>query len=260
MDPEALVGLLSKEISAVVVTHLYGNVAPISLIKGLCDQFGIPVIEDCAQAAGATEEGVRVGTIGHIGTFSFYPTKNLGAIGDGGALATNSSMYAKRIKSLRQYGWSAKYEIVNEGGMNSRLDEIQAAVLRIGLRVLDQQNVRRINHLKSYENALIGSPIKFVTSSALGNVAHLAVLKLPDYFDRSEFRKKMSDRSVQTDIHYPILDYDQLGLFKNATKDKLINSETAVEKIVSIPLFPELTSQETLQVILALKSILPSQE
>jgi dTDP-4-amino-4,6-dideoxygalactose transaminase len=97
MDPDALLPLLSKEISAVVVTHLYGNVAPISLIKSMCDQFGISVIEDCAQATGASEDGNRVGTIGHVGTFSFYPTKNLGAIGDGGALATNDPEVGQRM-------------------------------------------------------------------------------------------------------------------------------------------------------------------
>jgi dTDP-4-amino-4,6-dideoxygalactose transaminase len=260
MDPEALVGLLSKEISAVVVTHLYGNVAPVSLIKGLCDQFGIPVIEDCAQAAGATEEGVRVGTIGHIGTFSFYPTKNLGAIGDGGALATSSSTYAKRIESLRQYGWSTKYEIVNPGGMNSRLDEIQAAVLRIGLRHLDFQNAKRVKILKSYEEALLGSSVKLISSSELGNVAHLGVLKLPDHMERGEFRRKMDEYSIQTDIHYPILDCDQLGLSRHTRSHKLTNSKNSIEKIVSIPLFPELTSEETRLVVSALTDLVNCQE
>lgn len=260
MDPTALAPLLSKEISAIVVTHLYGNVAPVSLIKSMCSQFEIPVIEDCAQATGATEDGVRVGTIGHIGTFSFYPTKNLGAIGDGGALATSSSKYAKRIASLRQYGWSAKYEIVNAGGMNSRLDEIQAAVLRIGLRHLDIQNAKRVNILKSYREALLGSSVKLISSSELGNVAHLGVLKLPNHMERSEFRKKMTEHFIQTDIHYPILDCDQLGLSKHTRINTLTNSKIATEKIVSIPLFPELTREETRLIINTLKDLVNSKE
>ena len=111
IDPESLQDLISEEIRVVVVTHLYGNVAPVGAIVEMCKSFGITVIEDCAQAIGASDAGKRVGSVGDIGTFSFFPTKNLGAIGDGGALTTNNPIYAENIRRLRQYGWADKYRI-----------------------------------------------------------------------------------------------------------------------------------------------------
>ncbi len=256
MDPKNLLAMVSMDISAVIVTHLYGNVASIKEIIQICQDHGIKVIEDCAQAMGAHEDGTHVGTFGDVGTFSFYPTKNLGAIGDAGALVTNSSTYAEKISSLRQYGWSSKYEIANPGGMNSRLDEIQAAVLRIGLRHLDSQNLKRIEILKSYEEALLGSTIKLVTSTEVGSVGHLAVLKLPGHIDRAKFREKMNEYSISTDIHYPILDCDQSGLSNQVSSHELVNSRVAVEKIVSIPLFPELTHKEIVHVCNTLKDLI----
>ncbi len=255
IDPNHFKTLASKNISAVVVTHLYGNVAPVLQIKEICEEFGIKVIEDCAQAMGARVGESYCGTIGDIGTFSFYPTKNLGAIGDGGAIATNNSVYAEKIRSLRQYGWSSKYVMRDKGGMNSRLDEIQAAVLRLGLRKLDSQNIKRMDILKLYQESLIGSKFKFVSSSNSGNAPHLAVLRLPAVVDRDEFRKMMSEYSVQTDVHYPILDCDQTGRFEASHEVQLPSSRAAVEKIVSIPFFAELTPSEILYVCNTLRNL-----
>jgi aminotransferase EvaB len=254
MDPIALAPLLSKEISAIVVTHLYGNVAPVSIIKDMCDQFGISVIEDCAQATGAIENGNRVGTIGDIGTFSFYPTKNLGAIGDGGALATNDPILAQRMIELRQYGWTSKYKIDVPGGTNSRLDEIQAAVLRVGLPKLDLMNQKRLMIIEKYSEAIKGSNLRLVTSFRPGNVAHLAVLKIPENLGRDKFMCSMNENGVQTDIHYPILDCDQKGLISPITSSNLERSRQASSLIVSIPLFPALSEDELMQIARALKS------
>jgi len=244
MDPKALVSLLSKEISAVVVTHLYGNVAPISLIKSMCDEFGISIIEDCAQAAGASENGNRVGSIGDVGTFSFYPTKNLGGVGDGGALATNDPEIAKRINELRQYGWTAKYKIDLPRGRNSRLDEIQAAMLRVGLPKLDSMNQQRMRIVEKYSNAIKKSGLRLVTSDQPGNVAHLAVVQVSKAIGRDNFRGYMKDLGIQTDVHYPILDCDQIGLPYYHGTNSLVHSRLSVNEIVSIPLFPELTQAE----------------
>jgi aminotransferase EvaB len=252
MDPDALLPLLSKEISAVVVTHLYGNVAPISLIKSMCDQFGISVIEDCAQATGASEDGNRVGTIGHVGTFSFYPTKNLGAIGDGGALATNDPEVGQRMIELRQYGWTSKYKIDIPGGMNSRLDEIQAAVLRVGLPKLDSTNQKRRIILERYSEAIKESDLRLITSFHPGNVAHLAVLEIPEKLGRDRFRNFMNEHGIQTEIHYPILDCDQKGLTSPFKSSNLERSRHASNSIVSIPLFPELSEEELVQITSAL--------
>ena len=254
LDPESLVSILSEDISAVVVTHLFGNVAPVSRIRELCEPYGIKVIEDCAQAIGASENGIRVGKIGHIGAFSFYPTKNLGGIGDGGALATNDAYLAQRIVELRQYGWTSKYKIDLPGGMNSRLDEIQAAVLRINLRKLDAANQRRRDIVKRYEIALKDSMIRLITSSKDGDVAHLGVLKAPDTTSRQRFREHMEWHGIQTDIHYPILDCDQVGLSGIKGHFELPNSISAVERIVSIPLFPQLTEFEINTICKALKT------
>jgi dTDP-4-amino-4,6-dideoxygalactose transaminase len=254
MDPKSLALLLSTEIAAVVVTHLYGNVAPIKAIVDLCKPLNIRVIEDCAQAIGATCEGRAVGTFGDIGTFSFYPTKNLGAIGDAGAITTYDNKLAKRIEQLRQYGWGEKYVIDIAGGKNSRLDEIQAAVLRISLRRIEDLNSKRREILKEYDNALVGTDISLVTSYSDESAAHLAVLLLPKNIDRERFRKKLRDLGIQTAIHYPILDVDQVGLPNAASVWDLPVSRDSAKRIVSIPLFPELTSEEVKTICIALAS------
>ena len=255
MDPQYLETLLSKEITAVVVTHLYGNVAPILEIKSLCDKYGILVIEDCAQAIGGLVNNMRVGSIGDIGTFSFYPTKNLGGVGDGGALATNNFQYAKAINQIRQYGWGTKYEIQIPGGMNSRLDEIQAAVLRIGLKDIDRLNEKRRDIVSKYFEALSGSNIKLVTSPARENVAHLAVLQIPVEMPRKYFGEYMSRLGIHTDIHYPILDCDQNGLNQSGVSPALPISRKFLERIISIPLFPELTPEEVTYICQALMGL-----
>ena len=244
IDLSALEQMLSEDIQVVVVTHLYGNVAPTSLVKELCGNFGIVVIEDCAQATGANQGGHKVGSMGDIGTFSFYPTKNLGAIGDGGAVSTNSQIFARRIKELRQYGWTTKYKIDSPGGMNSRLDELQAAVLRIGLTQLDHSNQLRRQILARYDKSLENSSLKLLTKYSSEDVGHLAVVLLSDKNEREKFRKYMLELGIQTEIHYPILDSDQLGLPKNSQIFSLENSINSVGRIVSVPIFPELTEDE----------------
>ncbi len=254
IDPIALAPLLSKEISAVVVTHLYGNVAPVAVIKDMCDQLGISVIEDCAQATGASENGVRVGGIGVVGTFSFYPTKNLGAVGDGGAVATNNSEIAQRISHLRQYGWTSKYKIDISGGMNSRLDEIQAAILRVGLPKLEEMNEKRLKIIERYSEAIEKSSLRLITSHYPGNVAHLAILEIPKHLDRDKFRTHMREQGIQTDIHYPILDSNQNGLKAPIVTSNLARTERASSLIASLPLFPELNLDEITQITAALKA------
>ena len=252
LDPDSLASLLSTEIKAVVITHLYGNVAPTQEIVDLCKPFNIKVIEDCAQAIGAKSQGKMVGTIGDVGTFSFYPTKNLGAIGDAGAIATNNKNLAIRIGQLRQYGWSEKYVIDIAGGKNSRLDEIQAAILRISLRQVNVLNAKRREIVKKYADALFGSNVSLVTSHSEESSAHLAVLLLPKNADREEFQKKMFELGIQTAVHYPILDFDQKGVPNTVLISDLLVSRDLVKRIVSIPLFPELTDEEVKTICSAL--------
>jgi len=251
VDPEKLVisentlsPLLSHEIVAVVVTHLYGNIAPVEQIRELCEPYGIKVIEDCAQAIGGLSGYRRVGSVGHIGAFSFFPTKNLGAAGDGGAVATSDPELATKLRKLRQYGWGQKYSIDLSGGTNSRLDEMQAAILRVGLPKVDSLNQKRRDIVGSYRKALQGTDLHFVTENSPDSTAHLAVLRLPWNIVRSDFQKVLKEKGVQTAVHFPILDCDQVGLPPQKIVPVLPESRLAKDEIVSLPCFPEMTSQE----------------
>jgi dTDP-4-amino-4,6-dideoxygalactose transaminase len=253
MNVESLSNVLSSEIDVVVVTHLYGNIAPVIKIKDVCDRFGVKIIEDCAQAAGGTIDGRRVGSIGNIGTYSFYPTKNLGGCGDGGGLSTNELHLAHILSKLRQYGWGEKYNIQLPNGRNSRLDEIQAAILRLNLEDLDERNQRRRSILCQYSEALAQSGIKLVTNSSAQSAAHLAILKFPNKVTRDLFRAYMSSKGIATEIHYPIIDVDQVAYRQEIQVSSLLNSKAAVDLIVTIPLFPQMTGAEVAYIASALR-------
>jgi aminotransferase EvaB len=248
--------LLTKEIRAVVVTHLYGNIAPIDRILALCKPLGIKVIEDCAQAIGGRIGSQRVGTMGDVGAFSFYPTKNLGAAGDGGAVVTKSSHLASSVRQLRQYGWDKKYSIEVHGGINSRLDEIQAAILRIGLRKVDSLNARRRQIVAEYRQAVLDTGIRVVTDAANDSAPHLAVIRVPAEIGQAEFQKELTKRGIQTAIHYPVLDCDQPGLPGGDTNHHIPESRAATAEILSLPCFPEMTSSEVNAVITAILEIM----
>jgi aminotransferase EvaB len=242
---ENLAGLLTSDISALIVTHLYGNIAKVDEIATFCKSLNIPLIEDCAQAAGGSINGKKAGTFGSISTFSFYPTKNLGGTGDGGALCTDDISLSDKIKKLSQYGWGKKYNIETFGGMNSRLDEIQAASILEGLKSLDQRNSIRRSIIAKYSNSLIGKGSKMLTVHSVNSVCHLAIVLLPDGADRNMIRKKIEDNGIQTDLHYPLLDIEQIGLgIENPLIFNLVNSNILTKSIFTIPCFPELTSAE----------------
>lgn len=231
----------------VVVTHLYGAAANISDICAWAHDRGIIVVEDCAQSLGAKEGKFRVGSIGDAATTSFYPTKNLGGLGDGGAVFTNDSNLADKIKKLRQYGWETKYNCQTEGGTNSRLDELQASFLRLKLRDLDTLNSRRRDIHSRY--ALAGKNLKFVNISSESFIGHLAVIETSN---RTQLQKHLHHHGVATDIHYPIPDHQQ-GIRKNQRQWSLPVTERLSTRILSIPLFPELHEEEILTVELALR-------
>ncbi len=259
VDPDSLVAtdltiaaLLSNEIRAIVVTHLYGNIAPVDRIRSLCVPFGIAVIEDCAQAMGGMLNGKSVGTFGDIAAFSFYPTKNLGAAGDGGMVATNDDFFADATRELRQYGWSDKYKISRLGGMNSRLDELQAAILRVGLGKVASLNSQRRDVITQYQNALSETDITVSTSSSMGSAAHLAILRIPSAIGRDNIQSFLQGKGIGTAIHYPTIDCDQEAFPKNAIPPSLLESRIAQTEILSIPCFPEMTPTEVLTVIDAL--------
>jgi dTDP-4-amino-4,6-dideoxygalactose transaminase len=246
MDPEDLKAKISNSnIKAVVVTHLFGQVAPIQEIVNICKKKSIKVIEDCAQAHGAQVNNQKVGTFGDIATFSFYPTKNLGAVGDGGAVVTNNQDLANKITSLRQYGWSEKYHVDNPFGMNSRLDEIQAAFLSQKLTKLDIWNKERISIANKYFSEFENNKIKLLEGT-LNGVVHLFVITTNK---RIELIDHLNRNNVQYGIHYPIADHRQKvfeGRFENLT---LPITEDSVEKIISLPVYPGMSSDKIHHVI-----------
>jgi dTDP-4-amino-4,6-dideoxygalactose transaminase len=249
LTPHTIERSLTSQTKVVVVTHLYGKMAEVGAIRDLCRGRGIKLLEDCAQAAGARAGGHLAGTVGDAGAFSFYPTKNLGALGDGGAIVTSDDDVARRARRLRQYGWGAKYEVEEDGGRNSRLDEIQAAVLRARLGRLDDNNRRRREIVARYAEALSSSNLELVHTHGEGNVAHLAVIRSRR---RGELAERLLARGIATAVHYPVPDHRQEVLGDNAVS--LPITETAAKEVLSLPCFPELESNEVEAVCAALSS------
>jgi aminotransferase EvaB len=246
---EAAVNRLPESPRALVVTHLFGAAADIHGIVGWAHSRGISVVEDCAQSLGAITSGVRVGAVGDVSATSFYPTKNLGALGDGGAVLTSVDTIAERVTRLRQYGWESKYRVTVEGGRNSRLDEIQAAILRVKLPHLDDWNDRRRAIHRLYEDA-IGPGGRLVNRAGDSFVAHLAVIEVAD---RPHAQAVLDRHGIGTSIHYPIPDHAQPVATGGPVS--LPVTEAAAEHILSIPLFPELTTDEVERVTLALREL-----
>jgi aminotransferase EvaB len=235
---ETVEAVLGAETRAVVVTHLYGNVADVAAIAAVCRERGIAVIEDCAQSIGGEVDGRRAGTFGDVASLSFYPTKNLGAAGDGGAIATDDPEIADSVRSLRQYGWSPRYVVAHPHGRNSRLDEIQAAILRIGLRRVDVLNQRRREIVARYADGIRGPGIRLATGAGVPTVAHLAVVRATD---RDRVRAVLEGAGVATEIHYPVPDHRQPGLPAPARVTALPETERAVDEILTIPCYPSMT-------------------
>jgi aminotransferase EvaB len=232
---------LRRETRAVVVTHLYGLMADIEPIVALCRERRIALVEDCAQSAGARRGGRMAGGFGDVAAFSFYPTKNLGALGDGGLVATNDDQVADDVQSLRQYGWESKYRVTDDGGRNSRLDELQAAILRTRLPHLDGWNARRRDIAARYADVLPEGAGRLVSRAGADYVAHLAIILASD---RDALRSRLTEAGIATDVHYPIPDHRQPLFGSTYVGLHLPVTEDAVERVLTLPCFPELTDEE----------------
>jgi aminotransferase EvaB len=226
-------------VTAVVVTHLYGRLAAIEAIVVIADAHGIAVVEDCAQAHGAQRLGRRAGSFGTAGCFSFYPTKNLGALGDGGAVVTSNDAIASRVRVLRQYGWSQKYRVEHAGGRNTRLDELQAAFLRIKLPRLPAWNAARLAIARRYQDRLRGLPIMLPDFRDDENVAHLFVVRVQH---REAFRARLREAGIATEVHYPVPDHRQP--VRTMRDVELPMTEAACRQVVSLPCYPGLPLSE----------------
>ena len=253
LSPSDLRQRISSKTKAVIATHLYGKMADMPGIKKIAAQFGARVVEDAAQAHGAFLDGKKAGTWGDIGCFSFYPSKNLGALGDGGAIVTNNRTLAARARQLRQHGWSEKYHVDLLGGTCARLDEIQAAFLRIKLRRLDEWNRQRFAIGKIYNQSFQG--LRCLTPDLdKGHVCHLYVLRVKN---RAAFQKKLAARGLHTEIHFPVPDYSQKALQSRfGVHGGLPVTERVVREIVTLPCFPGMTKREVSRVIAVVKTAL----
>lgn len=244
MDPDRLRLAISNEIKAVITVHLYGSPSNMSEIKEISNDKNIPVIEDAAQAHGATIKGKKAGSIGEVSCFSFYPAKNLGAAGDGGFIATNDSEIADKVRLLREYGQREKYKH-DLLGWNSRLDPIQAAILSVKLPYLDQWNSLRVKIALKYRNLLQDiKDLKFQdTPKDSESVYHIFAI-MTKY--RDELRTYLNMRGIETGIHYPVPVHLQKYYKHVSVLDKkgLFNSERAASTELSLPMFPELMPEE----------------
>lgn len=252
IDPEKIEDAITERTRAIIPVHLYGQPADMDPIIGLAKKYGLKVIEDAAQAHGATYKGRKVGGLGHAAAFSFYPSKNLGALGDGGAIVTHDSDLAARVRSLANYGSDRKYH--NEiKGFNCRLDEMQAAFLRVKLFYLDSENLRRRNVANQYLLGLKDLPIRLPhVPEVLSPVWHGFVIRTQD---RDNLMCRLDDAGIQAIIHYPIPPHLQgaYSEMKCVPGDFPI-SETIHKEVLSLPMSPTLEDSQILEVINAVSA------
>ena len=236
-----------RRLKAILPVHLYGHPADMPAIMGIAERHGLKVIEDCAQSHGAAIDGRKTGTWGHLAAFSFYPTKNLGALGDGGAVVTNDRHLAERARLLREYGWRERY-VSDVPGLNSRLDEIQAAILRVKLPYLDEENARRRELARVYDITLAGVPMMVPRSHrGVTHAYHQYVVRSER---RDELRAFLKANSVGTLIHYPVPVHLQPAYRERVVLDGagLAQTEAICRRILSLPMHPQLTNAQAQEV------------
>lgn len=248
---EALAQNKHQRLKAIIPVHLYGQPADMAAILSIAQKQGLRVIEDCAQAHGATIGGRKVGTWGDAAAFSFYPTKNLAALGDGGAVVTNDGALAERLRALRVYGWQERY--VSEGpGMNTRLDELQAAILRVKLGSLDAENVRRAEIARHYDHSLGGLSGLVLPRPAtdVGHVYHQYVIRLRK---RDALREHLRSEQIETAVLYPTPIHLQPAYRDRiATAGPLPVTEQAARELLCLPVHPCLDDLEVARVVTAI--------
>jgi dTDP-4-amino-4,6-dideoxygalactose transaminase len=256
LDPRALSAVLERAapVHAIVVVHLYGHPADMAAILAIASRLGIPVIEDCAQAHGASIGERFVGGLANAAAFSFYPTKNLGALGDGGLVATASEETAVRLRMLREYGWKQRF-ISEIAGVNSRLDELQAAFLRVRRPFLEAANQRRMAIAAAYDRGLadtgLGLPIQ---RSGTTHVYHQYVVRHPK---RDDLQSRLRQAGIATNVHYPVPVHCQPAYLGRCSvgAEGLAVTEAAAREVLSLPIYPELDDESVAEVIGAVRRL-----
>jgi dTDP-4-amino-4,6-dideoxygalactose transaminase len=244
IDTELIEEKITKKTKAIIPVHLYGYPADMDAIIEIADNHGLIVVEDACQAHGALYKNKKVGSIGDVGCFSFYPTKNLGAYGDGGIVVSNNEELINKMRMLRNYGQNNKY--YHEcSGFNSRLDEIQAAILREKLKYLDDFNKKRRKIATIYNKLLKNHDLLLpVEKNYLKHVYHLYVIK---YKKRDLLKKSLDINGIQTQIHYPIPIHKQ-NAYSKFTRTKLPITEKICQEIISLPMHPWLERDEIIKI------------
>ncbi len=253
IDPSDLEHRITPRTKAIVPVHLYGFPADMVRINEIALRRDLIVVEDCAQSIGATVAGSPAGSFGHAAAFSFYPTKNVGAFGDGGMIVAKDPAIAARARRIRMYGEEKRYEAVEEG-MNSRLDELQAALVAWGMERIDAWNARRNEIAMRYKESIKNSAVTLPTQVQDGRegVWHLFVVRVAE---RTRFIEHLKKEGVGSSIHYPAPVFEQSAYsFLNEDGSTLPITKEVVSKVVSLPLFPELTDKEVGLVVDAVNS------
>lgn len=252
IDPQRLAAAITPKTKAIVPVHLYGQAVDLDPILDLAWTHELRLIEDCAQAHGAAYKDKRIGAYGDLACFSFYPTKNLGALGDGGMVVTDQPELAERLRLLREYGWAERY-VSHIPGWNSRLDELQAAVLRVKLQYLDQENATRARIAAMYQAGLSGCRLTLPASRPEAtHVYHQYVVRTPH---REALRHHLKDKGIAALVHYPVPVHLQPAYQGRLPgRNKLPETEQAASEVLSLPLYPGLREEQVQAVIEAIRS------
>lgn len=256
IDVSKIEGKITKKTKAIIPVHLYGQSANMGEIMRLAKKHNLKLIEDVAQATGAEYKGKKVGSFGDVACFSFYPGKNLGALGDGGAVVTDNKNIIEKIKMLRNYGMSEKYyeKII---GFNSRLDTIQAAVLSVKLKYLDKWNDQR-RAAAAFYNKLLAGVVKIPEEHKNGkHVYHLYVVKVKSQKVRDELQSYLAERGISTVLHYPVpVHLQEAYKFLGQKQGDFPRSELNSKTIISLPIFPGITREEIKEVTGAIREFI----
>lgn len=252
MDPAAVEAALSARTKALIPVHLFGQAADMDPLMEIAKKRGLVVIEDAAQVLGAEYKGRKLGTIGHVGCYSFFPTKNLGCMGDGGMLAVRDVSISQTISMMRLHGSSKKYQHALLG-TNSRLDAIQAAVLRVKLTHLDAWNERRAEIASLYDDGLADLPIELPEDMRYGrHIYHQYSIR---FLGRDALRDHLQSKGIQTAVHYPIpLHLQPAFAFLGMKEGAFPESERAAREVLCLPIYPEMKDDDVSLVIDAIRS------
>lgn len=247
LNPQLLASALTSKTKAVILVHLYGNPGRVEEISDWCKKNSLYLIEDCAQAHGAVVQNSKVGSFGDLACFSFYPTKNLGAIGDGGGVSTNNEDFYLQLKMLRQYGWDTKRNS-KVASQVTRLDELQASILRVKLRHLDSNNDKRIELAKVYSERLDSSKVVLpIVRPGMKHVFHLYVVRVTN---RQNYLDRLAHSNIYPGIHYewPVHLNEAYDSKIGRISADLTDTELASNTVLSLPMYPELTPDEVIHI------------